>query len=122
MGIDRDEVELLLRLDEVRGFGRDAKRYVWSRAFAEAPVAGFFDLHPMDSAERLWIDEVATYFELAGVLWRARLVGQEAVDLWVPAATYWHRLGAVLVEERRVGGGTALWEHFEALAQSQVPG
>jgi hypothetical protein len=38
---------------------------------------------------------------------------------WVPAALYWNKIGAILVQAREVFDATALWEDFEALAAAQ---
>ncbi len=117
MGITRDEVELLFRLDELYRFSKDAKRYVWSDDFAEDSQAeGYFSRHPMDSEERLWINEVALYFEYAGVLHEAGLVGRELLERWVPAPLYWRMLAPVLEQARVLLDDQTLWDGFEGLA------
>jgi len=121
--ISREDVELLLRLDEVHGPSREAKQFIWSDVLERVVSAGtFFDSYTLDSDERFHVNEIATYYEMAGLLWHSGVVSQEAVFEWVPAAMYWARLGPVLTQAREVFGAESLWEHFEALATAQSSG
>lgn len=120
MGISREDVQLLLQLDQVHRPGRQAKQFIWSEAFERAASEGsFFDTYTLDSDERFHVNDVATYYEMVGLLWRSRVVDEEAALEWAPAGIYWERLGPVLIQARDVFGVETLWEDFEALAAAQ---
>ena len=120
MAVTREEVDLMLRLDQLYRPGKEAKKFVWSEALeAVAKDGSFFDTYALDSDERFHINEGATYYEMVGMLWRKGLLDPELVMEWVPAALYWNKIGAVLVQAREVFDATALWEDFEALAAAQ---
>lgn len=115
----KEDVHLLLRLDEVHHPGREARKFVYSREFTEVAEAGtFFDIYALDSDERFFINEVATYYETLGMFWKKGIVDADLALEWKPAALYWSKLGSVLIKAREVFGIDNLWEDFEALAKA----
>ena len=123
MTISREDLQLLLQLDQVHRPGREAKQFIWSETFGRAASGGtFFDTFALDSDERFHVNEVATYYDKIGLLWRSGVVHEEAVFEWVTTAVYWDRMGSVLIKAREVLGSEALGKHFEALAIAQRGG
>jgi hypothetical protein len=117
----RDDVRLLLQLDTVYLPGIEAKKYAYSSELADTIKSGdFFDRYALDSDQRFYVNEVATYYEMLGLLWRKGIVDEELALEWSATAGYWKRLGAILVKAREVFGSPRLWEYFEALAEAQM--
>ncbi len=87
MPVTREDVELLLKLDAVRLPSVAAKKWVFSNQAAELAASGtFFEEYGLDSDERFYINEVATYYELIGLLWREGIVDRDIVLEWTAAA------------------------------------
>ena len=118
MAATREDVELLLQVEQVYKPGRDAKKFVWTDACQEGD--GWFDRYGWDSDERMHVNEYSTYFEMLAMLWQKDLVDRELVLDWTPAEQAWSRVGPVLLEARRVLGAPELWSGFEALAKAQA--
>ena len=68
MAATREDVQLLLHIEQVFKPSRDAKRFVWTDAVQEGE--GWFDRYAWDSDERMHINEYSTYFEFYGMLWK----------------------------------------------------
>jgi hypothetical protein len=117
MTATREDVQLLLQTDQALKPGLAAKKFVWTDVVEDGE--GFFDRYGWDSDERFHINEVATYFETCGLLWKMGLIDQGILFEWVPAELYWRRVGPVLLEARRVLDSPELWHNFEALARAQ---
>lgn len=123
MGASKEDVMVLLKLDEVYKPGREARQFAYSEALADVVRKGsFFDEFSLDSDERFWVNEVATYCELLATLWEGGIVDRDLAVDWYGAAFYWDRLGPVLVQSREVFGSDQLWSGFEALAAAQMEG
>jgi hypothetical protein len=121
MTATREDVQLLLQLDEVYRPGLEARKFAYSSELAESIANGdFFDKYPLDSDERFFINEIGTYFEMIGLLWHKGLVDGELVLEWSAAGFYWKKVGGVLVKAREVFDAPTLWEYFEALAGAQM--
>jgi hypothetical protein len=80
----------------------------------------FFDTYSMDSIERFYINEMASYFETLGMLRSKEIVDAELALDWSGALTAWRVVGPVLMEARGFSGIPSLWIEFENLAQDQV--
>ena len=120
MAVTREDVDLMLRLDQAFRPGKEAKKFVWSEALAAVVESGsFFETHALDSDERFYVNEVATYYEMVGMLWQKGLLDLELLMEWVPASTYWIKIGPILVQARDVFDSPGLWVNFEALADAQ---
>jgi hypothetical protein len=121
MAAPRYDVMVLLKLDQVYKPGTAARKFAYSDRLASVVSAGtFFEVYPLDSDERFWVNEIATYFERLADLWQAGIVDRDLVQGWAGAAFYWRLLGAILVKAREVFGSDELWTGFEALAQAQM--
>ncbi|MGE4612475.1 MAG: hypothetical protein AAED33_13995 [Paracoccaceae bacterium] len=115
----KQDVRLLLHLNEVLFPSNDARKFVYSKRFLEVVAAGvFFDEYALDSDERFYINEIANYFEKLGMLWRRGVVDKEKILEWQGVGLYWGRVGQMLVQSRTVFGIDDLWEEFEALAEA----
>lgn len=62
----------------------------------------FFNRFTLDSDERFFVNEIATYFEMLGMLWSKGLVDEELVLEWSAVGFYLKKVGAVLVKAREV--------------------
>jgi hypothetical protein len=117
----REDVMVLLKLDEVYKPGTDARKFVYSDNLAAVVSEGtFFDMYSLDSDERFWVNEVGTYFELLATLWQEEIVNRELAQDWAGAVFYWKLIGPILVQAREVFNSDQLWTGFEALAHSQA--
>ena len=117
MAPTREDVQLLLQIEQVFKPSKEAKKFAWSDGVENAD--GWFDRNPWDSDERMLVNEFSTYFEMVAMIWRYGLVDEELVLDWTPAEFAWSRVGPVLVEARKVLGADDLWSGFEALAKAQ---
>jgi hypothetical protein len=116
----KDDVMLLLKLDEVHKPSVEAKKFAYSAELAEAVAEGdFFDRYTLDSDERMYVNQIATYFELLGGIRSRGVVDDDLALSWAGAAITWERVGPVLVQAREVFGSDKLWTDFEALAAAQ---
>lgn len=114
------DVMLLLQLDQVYRPSVAARQYAHSDELAQVLKNGrFFDEYSMASTERFHINEVATYFELLGMLRSRGIVDSQLALEWSGAQTMWRVIGPVLLEAREVYGIPDLWTDFEALAKAQ---
>jgi hypothetical protein len=119
----REDVMVLLKLDEVYKPGTDARKFVYSDELAAVVGEGtFFEVYSLDSDERFWINEVATYFEMLATLWEDGIVDRPLALDWAGAVFYWQRIGPILVQARDVFDHDQLWTGFEALALAQAQG
>ena len=120
MAVTREDVDLMLRLDQAFRPSKEAKKFVWSEALAAiVEDRTFFEAYALDSDARFHVNEVATYYEMVGMLWQKGLLDLELLMEWVPASTYWTKIGPILVQAREVFDSPGLWVHFEALAGAQ---
>lgn len=121
MTATREDVMVLLKLDEVYRPGIDARKFSYSDELAEVVRDGsFFDTFALDSDERFWVNELATYHEMLGTLWKRGIVDESLAVEWSAAAFTWKRIGPILVQAREVFGNDMLWTDFESLAQAQM--
>ena len=117
----KEDVMVLLKLDEVYKPGTDARKFVYSDALAAVVSEGtFFDVYSLDSDERFWINEVATYCELLATFWKEGIVDRDLAQDWWGAAFYWKLIGPILVQARDLFDSDELWTGFEALALAQM--
>ncbi|MGB3717343.1 MAG: hypothetical protein WA996_23210 [Candidatus Promineifilaceae bacterium] len=117
----REDVQILQELDKVYRPGVVARKFANSRRLSESVESGdFFDKYSPDSDERFFVNEIATFFELLGMLWSKGLVDEELVLEWSAVGFYWKKVGAVLVMAREVYDAPQLWVYFEALAVAQM--
>jgi len=120
MTATREDVELLLMLDGVYKPSVAAKKFVYSTELADVVTnATFFETYSLDSDERFYINEVATYYEHLGEIRSLGVVDADLALNWAGAAITWQRVGPVLVLAREVFGNDLLWTDFEALAVAQ---
>ncbi len=117
MAATREDIQLLLQIEQVFRHSPEAKRFVWTDAVQVGE--GWFDRYAWDSDERIYVNEYSTYFEFYGMLWKRGLIDEGLVLDWVPAQLGWTRVGPVLLEARRVLDAPELWSNFEALAKAQ---
>ena len=117
----KDDAMLLLKLDEVWGPSVEARKFSYSAGLAGVVAEGtFFDTYPLDSDERFWINELATYYETLATFWKAGIVEESFALNWSGAIFTWKLIGPILVQARKVFGSDQLWTGFEALAEAQA--
>ena len=120
MAGSKEDIMVLLKLDEVYKPGIDARKFVYSDELAEVVRnESFFETYALDSDQRFWVNEVATYFELLATLWEEGIVDQSLALDWAGTLFYWQRIGPVLVQAREVFDHDQLWTSFEAFAVAQ---
>ena len=121
MAATKDDVLVLLKLDEVYRPGTDARKFSYSDELAAVVDAGtFFETYALDSDERFWINELATYYEMLGTLWREKIVDEDLALQWAGVVFTWKLIGPILVQARDVFDTDQLWSDFEALAAAQA--
>jgi hypothetical protein len=121
MSATKEDVLVLLKLDEVYRPGTEARKFSYSDELAVVVEEGtFFETYALDSDERFWINELATYFERLGAVWTKKIVDESLVLDWVGANYTWKLIGPILVQSREVFGSDRLWADFEALATAQM--
>lgn len=121
MSATKDDVLVLLKLDEVYRPGTEARKFSYSDELAAVVEDGtFFETYALDSDERFWINELATYYEMLGTLWSGRIVDESLALQWAGAMFTWKLIGPILVQARDVFGSDLLWTDFEALALAQA--
>lgn len=120
MGVKRDDVLVLLKVDEVYRPSVEARKFCYSDELARVVAAGtFFETYPLDSDERFWVNEVATYYEMLATLWEEGVVDEALVIDWAGTMMTWKLIGPLLVQARDVFDSDRLWTGFEALAKAQ---
>ena len=120
MAATKDDVLVLLKLDEVYRPSVEARKFSYSDRLAEVVSAGaFFETYPLDSDERFLVNELATYYEMLATLWEEGIVDESLALDWAGAVFTWKLIGRVLVQAREVFGSERLWTGFEALAKAQ---
>jgi hypothetical protein len=121
MSATKEDVLVLLKLDEVYRPGTEARKFSYSDELASVVEDGiFFEAYALDSDERFWINELATYYEMLGTLWREKIVDESLALDWAGAIYTWKLIGPILVQARDVFGSNRLWTDFEALATAQA--
>lgn len=112
---------LLLKLDEVYRPSLEARKFSYSSRLAEVVAEGsFFDTYSLDSDERFWVNELATYYEMLATFWEEEVVDASLALNWAGAVFTWKLIGPILVQAREVFGSDQLWTGFEALAEAQA--
>ena len=120
MSATKEDALVLLKLDEVYRPGTAARKFSYSDELAAAVRDGsFFETFALDSDERFWINELATYYEMLGTLRTNGIVDDSLAIEWSGAAFVWKLIGPILVQAREVFGSPKLWTNFEALAAAQ---
>ena len=117
MTATREDVQLLLQIEQVFRPSKEAKKFAWSEATKNGE--GWFDRYGWDSDERVYVNEYSTYFEMCGMLMQMGLIDRDLVLEWLPAQFAWSQVSPVLLEARRVLDAPDLWVNFEALAKAQ---
>lgn len=121
MAASREDVLVLLKVDEVYRPSVEARKFSYSDELAEVVEAGsFFETFPLDSDERFWVNELATYYEMLATLWEEGIVDRTLALDWAGAVFTWKLIGPILIQSRDLFGSNLLWTGFEALASAQV--
>lgn len=121
MTATKEDVLVLLKLDDVYRPGVEARKFAYSDELAAVVKDGtFFETYALDSDERFWVNELATYYEMLGTLWSQEVVDVSLVLGWSGAVFTWKLIGPILVQARAVFGNDLLWTDFEALATAQA--
>ena len=121
MAASKDDFRLLLKLDEVYRPSVEARKFSYSDRLAEVVEAGsFFDTYALDSDERFWVNELATYYEILATAWQEEIVDRSLALEWAGAVFTWKLIGPILIQAREVFGSDRLWTGFEALAKAQA--
>jgi hypothetical protein len=121
MAATKDDFLVLLKLDEVYRPGVEARKFAYSDRLAEVVSAGtFFETYPLDSDERFWVNELATYYEMLATLWEEGVVDESLALDWAGAVFTWKLIGPILVQSRKVFDSERLWTGFEGLAEAQA--
>ncbi|MFN2526542.1 MAG: hypothetical protein ABR505_09845 [Actinomycetota bacterium] len=118
MAITRDDVTLMLQVEQTFGPSVEAKKFCW-RDETSKLGADFFDKYGWDSDERFYVNAVATWCEIYGMLWKNKLMAEEMVMEWSPASHYWDQLKGILLGAREILADPELWINFEAVAIAQ---
>jgi len=117
----KDDFKLLLKVDQVYRPKTAAKKFAYSEELAKIVKSGtFFECYKLESDERFFINDIATYFEMLGMLYRKKIVDQNLALEWSGAQFYWHLIGPILVQAREVFNSQSLWEDFEYIAKAQT--
>ncbi len=120
MPATKEDAQLLLRLDEVHKPGTAARKFSYSDELAKVVEDGtFFDSYALDSDERFFINQIATYYELLGSFISMGIVDEKFAVGWSGAKFAWKLIGPILIQAREVFGSEDLWAEFEALAGAQ---
>ena len=120
MSAKREDVQILLQLDQVYRPKTAAKKFAYSQELADVVKAGsFFDRYPLESDERFYVNEIATYYEMLGMLWKKDIVDKQLAIEWSGTRFYWDLIGPILIQAREVFDSPNLWEDFMALANAQ---
>jgi hypothetical protein len=87
----------------------------------EASRTIFADDFDSESAEALdpHVQTILVFHETVGTLVKNELLDRELVLDWLWVSGAWERVAKAALEARAAAGEPALWENFEALAQSQ---
>lgn len=121
MAATKEDFLVLLKLDEVHRPSTEARKFSYSDELAAVVGDGtFFETYGLDSDERFWINELATYHELLADLWSQGIVDQSLALNWSGAMFTWKLIGPILVQARDVFGSDQLWTGFEALVAAQA--
>lgn len=121
MAATKDDVFVLLKVDEVYLPGTEARKFSYSDELAAVVAEGtFFETYPLDSDERFWVNELATYYETLGTLWSGGIVDETLALEWSGARFTWKLIGPILIQAREVFGSDRLWTVFERLAAAQA--
>jgi hypothetical protein len=90
MAATKEDVLVLLKLDEVHRPSTEARKFSYSDELAAVVREGtFFETYGLDSDERFWINEIATYHELLADLWSQGIVDQSFALDWSGAMFNW---------------------------------
>lgn len=117
----KDDFKLLLQVDQVYRPKTAAKKFAFSHKLAEVVKSGtFFESYSLESDERFYINEIATYYEMLGRLFRNEIVDRNLALEWSGAHFYWRLIGPILVQAREVFNSQTLWEDFEYIAKAQT--
>ena len=120
MAATKEDAQLLLLLDEGHKPSTAARKFSYSTELAEVVAEGsFFEKYPLDSDERFYINEIATYHEYLGMFVSMGIVDEELGVGWSGAAITWRLVGPILLQARDVFDKQDLWKDFEALAAAQ---
>ena len=84
---------LLPTLDKVRQPSTEARQFVYSDELAEVVRKGsFLDTHSLESRERFFINEVASYFAILGTFRSMGIVDADLAAGWAGAKFTWNVL------------------------------
>lgn len=121
MAATKEDFLVLLKLDEVHRPSMEARKFSYSDELTAVVSDGtFFERYGLDSDERFWINELATYHERLAELWSQGIVDESLALNWSGAMFTWKLIGPILVQARVVFGSAELWMGFESLAATQA--
>ncbi len=121
MAATKEDFMVLFKLDEVHRPSTDARKFAYSDELAAVVTAGtFFETYSLDSDERFWINQLATYFEHLSDLWSNHIVDPSLALGWAGPQFTWKLIGPVLIQAREVFDHDGLWTGFEALAAADA--
>lgn len=81
----REDITLILQIEQALKPSKPAKKFVWSDAVAGDTVGtAFFDTYGWDSDERMHINEVATYYVMYGMVWKYGFVDESSCSTGCP--------------------------------------
>ena len=114
-----EDAIVLLKLFELSGTPDMVKagRFVYSGDFINDYDA-FRKKYPPPSDEEDLVFAFAAFFELAGTLWKNKLINEALLFDWIWVPYRWNRVDKFLLGFREMVGNKAMFENFEALAKA----
>jgi hypothetical protein len=81
--------------------------------------AAFRERYPAGSKGHRHAAAVLTYMETIGALWKHGLLSEDLLFDWLWVSGVWERVQGLALAQRQEFGTAHLWEHVEAMAQTQ---
>jgi hypothetical protein len=117
----QEDAKIVLELAKMGMQPELVDAFTW--LLAQPPPADndrFKEKYPPGSPEHRWADQICSFFETVGVLWKHGLINEELLFDWIWVGGPWERIKGYALGLRKEFDNPRLYELFEALAAAEA--
>ena len=97
---------------------QEASRFLWSDRFI-FDYAEFTEKYPLGSVEDSYVSQICYWYETVGTLYKNGLFNEKLLFDWLWVCGVWDRVKGFALGRRELVGNPAIYENFEAMAETQ---
>jgi len=117
----QEDAKILLELAKMGMQPELTDAFAW--LLAEPPLTDydrFKEKYPPGSREHRWADQLCTFYETVGALWKHGLINEDLLFDWIWVGGPWERIKGFALGQRKEFDNPKIYELFETLAAAEA--